>query len=493
MDQTQGVCTQELRTPVRDRGLRRNSRLLRDPGSFRDPSGFVFHLGDEVFRTIDSHCASLIGELDRAGLLDELAQSNGLVATRVVQRGEPVFDELQRLIPQATHFLQHEKIPFISYPYEWSPAMLVDAAIGCLDLQLRLIEDGYSLKDASAYNVQFVNAKPVFIDVPSIERVRRRDVWTALEQFCRMFLYPLLLNCHGRGTIKEYFLSHIDGAQLDEVYDRFGFLGAMRRALLLDVWIPRQLARLLPSGGQKLRGQVQEDRRDPRPLIMNLRRLRRKIERLGVRSRGGGRWVNYAARNSYSDPAISRKEMFVKDFLASHRVRRVLDLGCNTGRFSELAVGHGSEVVAIDTDVTCIDTLYRRVREREWAVLPLVLDIVNPSPGMGFKNIERPSFLQRASFDCVFALALIHHLLVTARLPLESIRDLFADLTTSHLIVEFVEPQDPMFISLLGAREDIYGGLTLDVLLRVFEQRFEMISQAPINAHRTLLRFRKRS
>jgi len=453
----------------------------------------VFHVGGEVFRSIDAPCASVMGDLEHVGLLDELAQNDGLVATRIVRGGEPLFDKLRHLVPQADHFLQHEKIPFISYPYEWSPSMLADAAICCLDLQITLIEQGYSLKDASAYNIQFVDTKPVFIDVPSIEGVRRRDVWTGLNQFYRMFLYPLLLDRYGKSTLKEYFLTYLDGAELDEIYRRFGFLGTLQRALFLDVWLPYQLQKLLPSGTDRLRQQVEEDRRDPRALVMNLKRLRRKIERMRAASSGTRRWVDYAVDNSYDDEADARKEAFIKDFLDTHRVRRVLDLGCNTGRFSELAAAYGAAVIAIDTDVKCIDRLYLQARAKNRTILPLVMNIANPSPGIGYRNIERSPFLERASFDCVFALALVHHLLVTHRLPLDAIRDLFAELTTSYLVVEFVEPEDPMFVSLLGARENIYGDLTSQAFVESFDQRFEIISQAPVTAHRTLFRFRKRS
>jgi SAM-dependent methyltransferase len=267
----------------------------------------------------------------------------------------------------------------------------------------------------------------------------------------------------------------------------------MQRSLWLDVWLPYQLHRFVPRGAGRLREQIEQKRSDSRPLCMNLRRLRRKVQTIGTRSVGSSRWLNYAVDHSYNDEETARKEGFVKGFLDAHRLRRVLDLGCNTGRFAEWAAARGATVVAVDTDVACVDRLYCRSRDNRWNILPFVMDIANPSPGIGFRNIERAPFMNRASFDCVFALALVHHLLVTARLPLDSIRDLFADLTTSYLIVEFVEPQDPMFVSLLGAREDLYRDLTLDAFLDVFEQRFEIISQAPITPHRTLFRLRKRA
>lgn len=480
MGQTTSPDAQELTRPVRDRG------------SFRDPSGFVYHLGDRIFRAIDPDCSSIVRRLQRTGLLDKLQHRGRLVETRIVRPDEDVYATLRRHIPQAEDFLQHRRIEFISYPYEWSPAMLADAAVCCLDLQLMLIEDGHSLKDASAYNVQFVKGEPVFIDVPSIETVRRRDIWTAMNQFYRMFLHPLLLCRYRRCSLKEYFVSNIDGADHDDIYRRFGGFFALRPALLLDVWLPHQLQRIARPDGGRLRKGVERDQPSAKALVLNLKRLKRKIGCIASQTAPSGQWLDYAENNSYDAQSASRKRACVADFLAEHRPQRVLDIGCNTGCFAELAAEHGSAVVAIDPDAACIDALHRRTRDNGLNVLPLVMDIANPSPGVGFRNVERSPFLDRASFDCVFALAVVHHLLVTNRLPLESIRDLLADLTVRHLVIEFVEPADPMFVSLLGARENIYGTLTLDHFLSVFRGRFDPIKQTRVSTHRTLLTFARR-
>ncbi len=481
MGQAQDVYTQELAPPIRD------------PGSFRDPSGFVCHLDGQVFRAIDAPCSSLIKQLDSTGLLDKLQRIGGVIPTRVVRRDEDVYATLRAFVPQVEEFLQHERIELISYPYEWSTAMLADAGICCLDLQLLLVEHAYSLKDASAYNIQFLRGRPVFIDVVSIEKVSRRNVWTALDQFNRMFLFPLLLQRYHGCSLKEYFLASLDGAELDEVYRRFGFVSAMRPSLWMDVWLPHQLQRLAKQDTSKLRSKVEQDRSDPRPLVMNLKRVRHKVQTLGARASSSGPWLGYAENNSYDKLADARKEAFVVETLRAHPARRVLDIGCNTGRFAQLAEQQGAAVVAIDTDRACIDAFHRRTRGDDRDILPLVVDIANPSPGIGYRNIERASFIDRASFDYVFALALVHHLLITARLPMESIRDLLADLTQSHLIVEFVNPADEMFVSLLGAREDIYSHLSLRGFLAVFGERFELIAQTPITEHRTLVSFKKRS
>jgi SAM-dependent methyltransferase len=473
MVQAQGVAVGGMTEPVIDRG------------SFRDPSGFVCHLGGQVFRAVDAVCAETVRALQESGLLAALEQQAGLLHTRAVRTDEPAYENLRGHYPQVESFLWHERVPFISYPYEWTTSMLADAAVRCLDLQLLLVEQGYTLKDASAYNMQFVGGKVVFIDIPSIVRAPRRDMWTALDQFYRMFLYPLLLSRSGRTSLKEYFLSNIDGMEPAEVYRRFGFFGALG-ASILDLWLPQQLQRFVADEPGALRQRVEQQRSDARPLMMNLRRLRAKVGRFGAAPEPASRWTGYADDNSYDEKAEAAKRDFVDACLEQYRPARVLDIGCNTGRYAEMAAARGASVVAVDSDAGCIDRLYRRARDKGRDILPLVVDLANPSPGIGFRNAERSAFEDRASFDCVLALALVHHLLVTGRLPLEAIRDMFADLAESHLVVEYVDPADPMFISVLGAREDLYGDLTPERFVGVFEKRFKVLSQAAIGPHRII-------
>ena len=458
-----------------------------DSGSFRDPSGFVCRMEGEVYRAVDEDYSALFQNLEATGVLDTLQGRGLLVRTRTLKHHEPVYEALHRHIPGFATFLHHEKVPFISYPYEWSQSMLADAAVCSLDLELLLIEHGHSLKDASAYNVQWISGRPVFIDVPSIEVVRRRDVWTALDQFYRMFLYPLLLKRCGKTDLKDYFLAHLDGMEPDEVFDRFGPLSAWRPATVLDVALPHLLQRCSKGGGVKLRRSLETNRADPRALVLNLKRLRRKIKSISAKAGSGSKWTDYTQTNTYGDEAIALKRQFVKSFIEGHPVRSVLDIGCNTGMFTELAIEAGASVVAVDSDAGCTDALYRRARENKWNVTPLVMDIANPSPAMGFRHAERASFTERASFDCVFALALLHHLLIASRLPLEAIRDMLAELTDEYLIVEFVGPGDEMFQSFLSARENLYADLTVDRFLSVVGERFEIIERQQVTDHRLLL------
>jgi SAM-dependent methyltransferase len=231
----------------------------------------------------------------------------------------------------------------------------------------------------------------------------------------------------------------------------------------------------------------------PAAQIINLRRLRAKLKKLGRSRSTVSPWADYAQTCSYSPAAEEIKTREISEFLKQIRPRDVLDIGCNTGRYARLAAGHGARVIALDNDAECVDRLYRQVRSEALPILPLRMDIANPSPAIGFRNRERPGFLQRFSADCVLALALIHHLHISANLPLAGIRDMFADLTRRHLVLEFVPSDDVMFRKLMRFRRDLYGEYTLERCIDVFSKRFVLERQVGINdSPRTLLIFCKR-
>ncbi|GJM24251.1 MAG: 50S ribosomal protein L11 methyltransferase [Phycisphaerae bacterium] len=502
MDQAQSRNLAELDAHVAEYNsdqspnVRTDTNPRRDAGSFRDPNGFVCHHEGKVYRVVDESFSHLFDQLQRSGLLQQLFDDGLLIGSRRISDDEHVLSELGRIAdPSATgahSVLHHERVPFISYPYEWSPGMLADAALCTLDLQLRLMSGGYNLKDATAYNVQFIGSQPVFVDVTSIESVQRKDVWTALDQFYRMFLYPLLLSHYGRCQSKPYFLSHLDGMEPDDVQRCIGRVSALRPGLLLDLWLPCQLKRWANRKPNQLRHQVDVNRDDTKPLEINLKRLRHKIQKLAEKRHSGGTWLGYENDNCYDEAAEDLKRTFVERHLTGNRPARVLDIGCNTGAYSRLAAESGAAVVALDSDTACIDNLYRNARDNRLNILPLVMNIANPSPGIGFRNIERQSFLDRASFDCVLALALIHHLHITANLPLDSIRDLLADLTEDVLIIEFIEPTDSMFKQLRGSRADDFADFTIERCSQSFTSRFDLIEQVAVTPHRTIAAYRKR-
>lgn len=465
---------------------------VRQPGSFRDPSGFVFELDGRILRAVDGRCLQTVRELRDSGLLERLIGDGLIVSTTIIEEA----DELARLktiCPEPAGFLQHERIHPISYPYEWSPSMLVDAGICTLDLQIRLLENGYSLKDATAYNIQFHRGRPVFIDIPSIERPPRLDVWIALGQFGRMFTNPLLLNRYKGQSLRSYFLADLDGSDVSRVQRAFGRLELLSPRLLLDVtlpyWFGRRASRLDDTRPRRL----ETRQSSPVAQIMNLRRLRSKLSRLTGPNRNQGHWAAYTETCSYSDKAEECKLGEVSRFFQERRPATVLDVGSNTGRYSMLASEAGAEVVSIDSDADCVDLLYGRTRQLRQSILPMCVDIANPSPAIGFCNRERASFLDRIQADCVLALAVVHHLHVTANLPVSGIRDMFADLCRRDLVLEFVPTHDVMFRKLMQFRADLYQEFTLENCLRIFGERFELIRRTAVtDSPRTLLFMRKR-
>lgn len=465
----------------------------RNPASFRDPSGYVFGHGRRLFRAIDEATHQTIRELQRIGLWDRLIDSGRLVRTRLMDEAA-WRDELMGAAPGFSHFLEHERIEQISYPYEWSPSMLADAGVATLDLQIELLQHGYSLKDATAYNIQFVNGRPVFLDIPSIERPERLDVWIALGQFGRMFTSPLLLHRRKGHDLRSYFLAHLDGSDVRDVQRAFGRWELLKPGLVMDITLPWLMSRMSDRSNDDTREQtIAGKETSPAAQIINLRRLRAKLTKLGRATSSFGPWADYTQTCGYSEVAEAAKTREIAACLEQTEPREVLDIGCNTGRYARLAAGHGARVVALDSDTECVDRLYRQVRIESLPILPLRMDIANPSPAIGFCNRERPAFFERFSADCVFALALIHHLHVSANLPLAGIRDMFADLTRRDLVLEFVPSDDVMFRKLMRFRRDLYGDYTLDRCIAVFRGRFDLQRRVDIpETTRTLLFLRKR-
>jgi len=461
-------------------------------GSYRDPSGYVFRREGRVFRAVDQQCRDLLAELADNGLLPKLLREHAIVQTDFVD-DEALLRSLQAEHPGYDHFLKHETLSTISYPYEWSVSMLADAGILTLDLQMRLLGSGCSLKDATAYNVQFVGGRPIFIDLSSIERPRRLDLWFALGQFTQMFTFPLLLCRHAGWDLRSYFLANLGGRGIEEVARSFGWLQRLRPRMLLDLTLPLLLHRWAEKGQQRTRREMLEKpKTDTGPQILNLKRLRSKIAKLANGYKPRGVWSEYTQICNYDDEAEQTKKSMVREFLDSTRPERVLDLGCNTGDYSRLAADCGAEVLAVDSDHDAVEILYRQLREDPAPITPMVIDLCNPSPGIGYMNRERVPFLDRVRADCLLALALMHHLLVSGNLPPAAIRDMLFELTNRDLVLEFIPTDDGMFQRLMKFRVDLFGDLTLDTCRNVFLERFDLLKEQPIpDSKRTLLFLRK--
>jgi len=376
--------------------------------------------------------------------------------------------------------VEHERIPFPSYPYEWAPEMLHAAGLLTLDLAEQLLAESIGLKDGTPYNILFRGPQPVFVDLLSFERRAVGDAtWLPEAQFIRTFLLPLLANKYFGLSLDQTLLARRDGLEPEEVYRWLGPLQKLKPPFLSLVSLPVWLsARHNPDQTAIYEKKILADPEKARFILTALlKRLRRTLTRLAPAPRQSA-WSDYmGSDNNYTQEHFQAKERFVKQALEEFLPGRVLDVGCNTGHFSALAARRGASVVSIDYDSVVVGNLWRNARQEKLDILPLVVNLTRPSPGIGWCNRECPPFLERAggAFDLVLMLAVLHHMVVTERVPLADILSLAASLTTSLLLIEFVGPEDSMFKRLARGRDELHRDFTPAVFETACRERFQIV------------------
>lgn len=464
--------------------------------SFRDPEGFIFPLDEKICRVVSVEAAGrLLAHLDKVecrGLVEQgklvwTRRAGAETAARVLSSGDPQVEDRKAQSP--VEVLEHESIWFPSYPAEWSAGMLQGAAITTLDLAQSLLPCGLGLKDATPWNVLFRGPRPVWVDTLSIEQRDPGDgIWRPLAQFLETFLYPLWIARHSAIATHELFLLHRNGVPMEVAWRSLGNASRLRPSIFHWLTLPHLLARASKPDYSK-------DHRLPDPSSARemLRRmfasLRRAVEKAEPRSGTPTHWKDYSGKCHYEARDRQAKRDFVHGVLKAWRRGRVLDLGCNDGEYSEMAARLGHEVVAVDSDAGVINHLWLRAREHDLSILPLIGDVSNPIPGSGWRNAESRSFLARGAgrFDGVMALALLHHLTITARVPLAMVLDLIADFTRHSAIVEYVSPEDPMYQQLLRGRAHLHGGDSSEAFEAAAVQRFEIADRLPLPGNRRSL------
>jgi 2-polyprenyl-3-methyl-5-hydroxy-6-metoxy-1,4-benzoquinol methylase len=376
--------------------------------------------------------------------------------------------------------------------------MLESAAALTLDLAEQLLSNGWGLKDATPHNILFLGPRPVFVDVLSFERRDPGDaVWQAYAQFVRTFLLPLMAGRYSLARMDQIWLAGRDGLEPEQVYRGLPWRRRITQPALELVAMPVWFSRRAEHKLDLYRKRPVATERARYTLAAIFKSLRRKLHGLQTRSREkNSNWLHYLDRQThYSPQQFSAKEAFVSEVLLEFSPRAVLDAGANTGHFSEMAARAGAQVIAIDADPIVAGELWRRASRKALDILPLVVDLCRPTPRLGWRNRESASFLDRASgaFDLVMMLALIHHMLVIERIPLAEIFELAAELTTSLLIVEFVDPGDPMFRRLARGRGALYAHLTQVYFEITSASRFEIVRRLAIEgSNRTLYLLRRK-
>lgn len=440
--------------------MKKNNKKV-NPASFRDPSGVVYSKNGKIFRQIHLRYKENHDMLMKSGLYSILTGENILIPHKEVITKSKSQQNIYKVI-------EPEVIPFISYPHEWCFGQLKMAALTTLKILTISLKHDMILKDASACNIQFIGTNPVFIDTLSLEKYREGEPWIAYRQFCRHFLAPLSLMAMVDLRLSRMLISHIDGIPLDLAGALLPKRSRINFGLLTHIHMNAKSKKYLATNSPKLKS-YKLGKEAMRRVIDNLKSTVEKLE-LG---KGKTIWSEYYKETNYSQKAFQHKQKIVENFLKNIRPKTTLDLGANTGIFSRIAAKESTYTLSIDNDPLAVEKNYRFSRNGHEKILPLVVDITNPSPGIGWRNRERTPFLKRVNADVVLSLALLHHLAIANNLPLPHIATLLKNLGR-HQIIEFVPKQDSQTKRLLSQREDIFSDYTQEMFEKTFTKHFNI-------------------
>jgi hypothetical protein len=443
--------------------------LDRDPGSYRDRNSAVFYHNGEIFRGVSARALANWKRLTATRFFADFTARGSIVPTELVS--EPDWENLDQ--PWAA-VLKHDLIPFVSYPYEWTFGMLKDAALLHLELMLAALDEDFILKDSSPYNVQWRGGRPVFIDIPSFEVLEQGQPWVGYRQFCELFLYPLMLLAYKGVDFRPWLRGSIDGISAASLRPLLSLRDLMRSGVVMHVVAHNALQRRYSGRERNVRSALAQAGFDKRLIVRNVLNLRNTISTMVV---DGGKtgWSDYARTHSYGEADFEAKRAFVRNAARFRRWRRVWDLGCNTGIFSQIAAEHADYVVAMDGDWMAVEHLYQSQKGHAGAgsILPLVINLSDPSPGQGWRGRERKSLPERGKPDLTLCLALIHHVVISANIPMADFMRWLAGLGTA-LVIEFVARDDEMVETLLRNKDDQYDDYRADVFAALLSELFEV-------------------
>lgn len=459
-------------------------------GSFRDPAGRVHEHEGRIFRTVTEAGAPNYVATRDSGFLDRLVAEERLVPFEEVNDPDVV-----AMFPSAVHVLEHTRLDVISYPYEWSFEQLRQAAMFHLDLALDALSAGLTLSDATAFNVQFVGHRPVFIDHLSFRPYQDGEFWLAHRQFCEQFLNPLLLRSELGISHNSWYRGALEGIPTDDIARLLPASSRLSLRMNAHVFLPARFQRGSHSDA------VRQNATSPKTRALSrqgyeglLKQLRNWVK--GMRPKGTNPtvWASYASDNTYSDAESETKRDVVARFSAARRPKLILDLGCNSGFFSEAALTNGAETaLGFDFDQDSLDNAYKLAVDRSLPFLPLFLDAANPSPMQGWAQTERTGFDTRAIGDAVMALAFIHHLAIAKNIPLGQVVTWLVARAPAGLI-EFIPKSDPTVQAMLRLREDIFEDYTEERFSEELKRHARIVSRTPVSASgRALYEFERKA
>lgn len=453
--------------------------------SFRDPAGQVFRdPRGRVYRQINQAGAADFDLLLDSGLYDVLTQRRFMVSHKLV-RGET----RQKLMATEAHqLIRPQKIPFVSYPFEWSFSQLRDAAQLTLRIQLAALEHGMTLKDASAYNVQFLDGKPIFIDTLSFEKYQPGSPWQAYRQFCQHFLAPLSLMAYTDQNLSQLLRVHLDGVPLELAAKLLPARARLRMGVLLHiVWHARSQR---AKASEHKASTVSVRQRNLKAILLDLEHTIAKLQPRVQTTE----WADYYDNTNYSSTATDAKAKLIKEMLKTIKPKSAVDLGGNNGRYSRLLSKQNIPVVCTDIDPNAVEANYRGSKKaKDTNMLPLLVDLTNPGGALGWQNSERQPVHERLQTDLVMALALVHHLAISNNLPFEMIAQYFSQFGP-WLVIEFVPKSDSQVQKLLATRKDVFPNYHEDAFKDAFGVSYRLVEKSKIRGtKRTLYLFKRKS
>lgn len=447
--------------------------------SFRDNNGYVFEQNEIFYRQINRSYQENYDFFISSGLYAQLINSKLLITHEEIAVNSCDINCYKILKPVQLNFITH--------PASWSFGMLKDAALLTLNIQIQALKYGMILKDASSYNIQFLNGKPIFIDTLSFEKLKDNNKWSGFGQFCRHFLAPLTLLSYTDVGLNKLLLIHLDGIPLDLTVKLLPIRAKFNLGLYLHLFLHSKL--ILKSQTQK--SKVFKTYFTKKDLFNQADSLINTIQNLHI-NRQQTEWEYYYEKDVI-DNYLEHKVRIIEKFLSLIKTNFLLDLGANDGTFSMIAAKNCTQVFAFDIDPLAVEKLYHNIKKNDIDnIVPLIIDITNPEPAIGWINEERKSLLQRIKVDTIMALALIHHLRITAGIPLQKIAK-FLSHNCQNLIIEFVPKSDSKVQFLLRNREDIFQDYEESVFLTVFQEYFKILSQQKIKATNRILFLMKKN
>lgn len=450
-----------------------------DPGSFRDPGSRVFLDQGEVLRAVYPSSAPDYEAFRNSGLLDRLIQEKRLIGSEEVDAARTPGERT------AAYLLRHRRLPFVSYPYEWPFSLLKKAALFHLDLLMTALDNGFTLTDATAYNVQFDGTRPIFIDHLSFRPYREGEIWTAHRQFCMQFLNPIILWSRLGVAPNAWFRGNLEGIEPEQLAPLLRWRDRLSWTALTHVILQGSFQQRA-NNGQGREVKVRETKLSKQAFNGLLSGLRSFIEK----ARPPGRatvWGQYAGANSYADAEAEAKHRFVSKMASTAKPKLLFDLGCNTGDYSVAALQAGAQyAVGFDFDFGALERAVQRSESDQLPFLPLWLDATNPSPDQGWGQQERRGFGDRVRGDGVLALAFIHHLAIARNIPLPMVIDWIMSIAPVG-VLEFPPKSDPMVQRLLSNREDIFPDYDERHFLNLVEQRARIVDREHLSPGGRLL------